>query len=66
MRVLSEPTVVFKCSHCGATCEAETSDFRAHPTKDIIWDVDCGNCRLTNTMSVPTLVGRKVASMFSR
>lgn len=64
MRVLAEPTHVFRCEHCKATCEADISDFKPNPHKDIIWDVKCGYCSLTNTMSVPALVSMKVASMF--
>lgn len=64
MRVLQEPTHVFKCSHCNATCEADITDFTRNAHKDIIWDVKCGFCSMTNTMSVPALVARKVSSMF--
>lgn len=64
VRVVQAPNLEFKCSHCGATCQGEESDFKELHTMPPLWQVECGYCHLKCEVSLQPLVAKLVATKF--
>ena len=64
VKVVSAPPLTFKCSHCGATCEGEESEFRYQHTNPPTWLIDCGFCRMENRTTPKALTAKHVGSLY--
>lgn len=66
MRVISMPSIQFRCTYCGAVNEGDANEFRKRNTQPPSFIAKCGFCECENVAYPTPLIARAVGQCDTR